>query len=346
MAVQQSSAVYWMHEDPVTKSKRVTDINGTVVSTVELDPWGADTSRSSSAAFQPHKYTTYEHDGNASDEAMFRRYNRWHSRFDQPDPYDGSYDETDPQSFNRYSYTQNDPVNFVDPDGLDPISSARNLLQNGSCRGLFGKTNPLTLLDNLIKRNHIRVSEKVPRISSFRGNRFVGFSDFRPFGKAGMETIDVTLHPPVSGPERNPYIFMSSAFLGDLKSKPQYGGEYTGLSSEEVGGVSLIHELLHAAGRIPHDSSSDAQSHLNNWLVKEFCVTIPNKPAFTTTPALQNSPTIRPQMGRGPLGRGYIGYPSWWSSMWNFVNWVNSIPVGGGYGEVIGYHINPPKKKE
>jgi len=49
---------------------------------------------------------------------MFRRYNRWHSRFDQPDPSDGSYDLSDPQSFNRYAYTRNDPVNFVDPSGL------------------------------------------------------------------------------------------------------------------------------------------------------------------------------------------------------------------------------------
>ena len=50
---------------------------------------------------------------------MFRRYNRWYSRFDQPDPYDGSYDFSDPQSFNRYAYVQNDPVNFVDPTGLE-----------------------------------------------------------------------------------------------------------------------------------------------------------------------------------------------------------------------------------
>jgi RHS repeat-associated protein len=104
----------------VTKSKRVTDSLGNIVSTVELDPWGGNTNRSSNAAFQPKKFTSYERDGNGSDEAMFRRYNRWHSRFDQPDPYEGSYSLGDPQSFNRYAYTQNDPVNFTDPSGLLP----------------------------------------------------------------------------------------------------------------------------------------------------------------------------------------------------------------------------------
>ena len=120
LAVQQSNAVSWVHQDPLVKSKRVTNSSGTVISTIELDPWGGNTNRSSNDAFQPHKFTTYERDSNGSDDAMFRRYNRWWSRFDQPDPYDGSYDIANPQSFNRYSYVQNDPINSVDPTGLDP----------------------------------------------------------------------------------------------------------------------------------------------------------------------------------------------------------------------------------
>jgi RHS repeat-associated protein len=119
LAILQNGTIYWNHEDPITKSKRITDSSGNVYSTVETDPWGANTARSGSEWFQPHRYTTYERDGNGSDEAMLRRYNRWHSRFDQPDPFDGSYDSSDPQSFNRYAYTQNDPANFVDPTGLD-----------------------------------------------------------------------------------------------------------------------------------------------------------------------------------------------------------------------------------
>jgi hypothetical protein len=51
---------------------------------------------------------------------MMRRYaGKWH-RFVQPDPTDGSYDLTNPQSFNRYAYVQNDPSNLVDPTGMLP----------------------------------------------------------------------------------------------------------------------------------------------------------------------------------------------------------------------------------
>ena len=120
LAIQSNSAVNTVHQDPITKSQRITDSSGNLTSTiVDLDPWGGETGRSSNQAFQPHRFTSYERDANGGDDAMMRRYQPSNSRFHQPDPYDGSYNLTDPQSLNRYAYVQNDPVNFVDPSGLD-----------------------------------------------------------------------------------------------------------------------------------------------------------------------------------------------------------------------------------
>lgn len=94
MLAIQYGGVNWVHQDPITKSQRITNSSGTVTSTVDLDPWGGETWRSSNAAFQPHRYTSYERDSNGGDEAMYRRYQSYWNRFSQPDPYDGSYSRT------------------------------------------------------------------------------------------------------------------------------------------------------------------------------------------------------------------------------------------------------------
>ncbi len=118
IAIRTPEGMRWVHQDPATKTQRLTDSSGAITAAVDLDPWGGETARSWNSQQQPRKYTTYERDSNADDEAMMRRYSRRHGRFSQPDPYDGSYDLTDPQSLNRYSYVSNDPVNFTDPTGL------------------------------------------------------------------------------------------------------------------------------------------------------------------------------------------------------------------------------------
>ncbi len=119
LVMQQSGQVRYVHQDPVTKSQRMTDSNGNVLSTIDMDPWGGETNRSVNQGVMSRRYTSYERDGNGGDEAQMRRYqSRW-TRFSQPDPWDGSYDLSDPQSFNRYSYVGNDPVNRVDRTGLN-----------------------------------------------------------------------------------------------------------------------------------------------------------------------------------------------------------------------------------
>ncbi|MGI8733189.1 MAG: hypothetical protein ACR2LM_07795 [Pyrinomonadaceae bacterium] len=47
LAIQYGSAVSTVHQEPVTKSQRITNSSGTIVSYVDLDPWGGETWRSS-----------------------------------------------------------------------------------------------------------------------------------------------------------------------------------------------------------------------------------------------------------------------------------------------------------
>ena len=54
-----------------------------------------------------------------TDHAQFRQYDNTWGRWMSPDPYNGSYDITNPQSFNRYVYAMNNPLNSIDPTGLD-----------------------------------------------------------------------------------------------------------------------------------------------------------------------------------------------------------------------------------
>jgi RHS repeat-associated protein len=125
IAVKDQAGLAWVLNDPVTKSKRMTNEKGRVISGIELDPWGNETGRSFETAQgkqQARRFTTYERDANGSDDAQNRRYNAGRGRFEQPDPFRGSTNPTDPQSLNRYSYTENDPVNHTDPSGLMMIS--------------------------------------------------------------------------------------------------------------------------------------------------------------------------------------------------------------------------------
>ncbi len=64
-------------------------------------------------------FATYQRDATTGfDYALNRYYSNVAGRFLTPDPYRGSARRSNPQSWNRYEYAGDDPVNFNDPTGL------------------------------------------------------------------------------------------------------------------------------------------------------------------------------------------------------------------------------------
>jgi RHS repeat-associated protein len=65
------------------------------------------------------KFTGYEADSEtALNFAQARYQSPTQGRFTSVDPLGASATISDPQSFNRYSYVQNNPTNFTDPTGM------------------------------------------------------------------------------------------------------------------------------------------------------------------------------------------------------------------------------------
>ena len=72
-------------------------------------------------SFTGEDQTTVQGGSNAQGlyDFLFRRQDAASGRWLSPDPYNGSYDLTNPQSLNRYTYVTDNPLNFIDPTGLE-----------------------------------------------------------------------------------------------------------------------------------------------------------------------------------------------------------------------------------
>src|SRR5262249_41850045 len=81
------------------------------------------------------KFTSYERDSESGlDYAMHRYYNNGFGRFQSLDLLPGRLGN--PQSLNRYAYVTNDPINLVDPQGLNIFTAIWNWLKgNGDGSG-------------------------------------------------------------------------------------------------------------------------------------------------------------------------------------------------------------------
>jgi RHS repeat-associated protein len=83
-------------------------------------PFGSQRQMFTNIASNNYEFTGYEYDSGTGYNYANARFDagRW-GRFLSPDPYLGSMNVTNPQSLNRYTYVMNNPLNLMDPYGLD-----------------------------------------------------------------------------------------------------------------------------------------------------------------------------------------------------------------------------------
>jgi RHS repeat-associated protein len=114
-ATQTALPVYRLldHEGSLVAT---TDASGNVTGTNLMAPYGDTLSSNTSDSYV---YTgLYQDTEYGGDDAWYRNYTAEQSRWLTPDPYNGSYDLMNPQSFNRYMYVNGNPLENVDPSGL------------------------------------------------------------------------------------------------------------------------------------------------------------------------------------------------------------------------------------
>jgi RHS repeat-associated protein len=108
----------------------VTDTNGNVSSEMGHSPFGESWYNATNDKLY---FTTYEYDAESGNHYAMARYHISRlGRLSSPDPVAGSI--ADPQSFNRYSYSINDPANITDPSGAiaNPCDLAQGQPKNQS----------------------------------------------------------------------------------------------------------------------------------------------------------------------------------------------------------------------
>lgn len=175
-----------------------TDGSGNVMGSNDYTPYGQ---MLSSTTNDPYVFTGLSADSEyGGDNAWYRNYSAEQSRWLRPDPYNGSYDLMNPQSFNRYMYVNGNPLGYVDPSGLAGAgvltgiggSPCKTINGTGGSSSFSGISIPvgggfsINPCDPLASLASIGV---VAAINGIWGSGTVAFSEFTPYVGAAITVL-------------------------------------------------------------------------------------------------------------------------------------------------------------
>lgn len=116
-------STYFQHDDWLGTQRALTSYTGASAGTYQSLPFGDGFTSSGRNDNLTHFAGQDQSAVSGVIQAMFRSMSTTDGRWMSPDPYSGSYELTNPQSFNRYSYALNNPISNIDPSGLDCTSA-------------------------------------------------------------------------------------------------------------------------------------------------------------------------------------------------------------------------------
>jgi RHS repeat-associated protein len=124
--VPSKNMAYFQYRDWTGTERGITDATGASTGVRASLPFGDGAAMISGGRDSTYDGFTGLWDGvsSATNHAPYREYWNNAGRWLQPDPYDGSYNFSNPQSLNRYSYVGNNPLTFTDPSGQDGCLAA------------------------------------------------------------------------------------------------------------------------------------------------------------------------------------------------------------------------------
>ena len=164
-AASPAASPRWLffHADHLGSPRVVTDSSGNVVSTHHYMPFGDEKPLPVRVSSDNNKFTGHERDVESAltenpdglDYMLARYYGSSLGRFMSVDPVGGNLGN--PQSWNRYTYTLNNPLRYIDPLGLTITASGTN--KADYLKNLSKKTGWKLKYD---KKGHVRFDGKAP----------------------------------------------------------------------------------------------------------------------------------------------------------------------------------------
>ena len=127
VATLENTTLQYIHTDHLTGSNVATNNSGTLVQLLDYYPYGSMRIDQTTTYDEQRKFTGHEFDRSTNlTYANARYYKQNIGRFLSQDPafIFVAHDLSDPQSFNAYAYSRNNPLRYVDPDGKKAVDYA------------------------------------------------------------------------------------------------------------------------------------------------------------------------------------------------------------------------------